>query len=640
MITAMTTALKQRILVVDDNEAGRYATCRLLRQAGYDVMEAATGEDALEQTTKAHPDLVLLDVRLPDINGLEVCGRIKGSPETASTPVLQMSASVADATSRAAALDGGADAYIATPIEPKVLVATVRALLRLRSTEQKLHEAALEWKATFDAIHDGVATVDMTGCIQRSNAALPAMLGLKPEDVSGRNLDELIPPQGDAAAIVKLLEAGRHFCVERLSGKRSYDINVDPLLDNDGTPRGGVAIIADTTERKELDIKMRETQKLESIGLLAGGVAHDFNNLLMGILGNASLAIDMLDNPAGARSAMQDVIRATERAAELTRQLLAYAGKGRFVVGPVNLSSLVQELVPLIQAGIPRQVRMDLRLARDLPGIEADKAQLEQLAMNLIINAAESIDGDGLVTVTTHRRNVSPDERGDFVSEHEIAGSYLALVVTDTGIGMDEETRERIFDPFFSTKFLGRGLGLSAALGIVRGHKGAIRVKSTPGKGTTFEVLFPAGTAAQDEDTREPQTAERGRPTILVVDDEEIIRNLLLAALETRGYRVLLAENGAEALNMFSRSAQDISLVLLDLVMPVMSGDSVLPHLFLMKPDIRVMVSSGQDPEECVRKLKEPRISAYLQKPYRVDTLLAKMQAALSGGDEVKTAGG
>jgi two-component system, cell cycle sensor histidine kinase and response regulator CckA len=637
----MSTVLKQRILVVDDNEPGRYATCRLLRQAGYDVVEAATGAEALEQTAAAHPDLVLLDVRLPDINGLEVCGRIKAAPETSSTPVLQMSASVADATSRAAALDCGADGYIATPIDPKVLVATVRALLRLRLTEQKLHEAAVEWKATFDAIHDGVATLDMRGCIQRSNAALPAMLGLKPEDASGRNLDELIPPQGDAATIGKLLEAGNRFCVERLAGKRSYEISVDPMFDKNGNPRGGVAIISDITERKELNIKMREAQKLESIGLLAGGVAHDFNNLLMGILGNASLAIDLLDTPAAARSAMQDVIRATERAADLTKQLLAYAGKGRFVVGPVNLSSLVQELVPLIQAAIPRQVRLDLRLARDLPGIEADKAQLEQLAMNLIINAAEAIEGDGLVTVsTTYRRTIPPGDRAGFMSEHDIAGSYIALEVTDTGIGMDEQTRERIFDPFFSTKFLGRGLGLSAALGIVRGHNGAIRVKSTPGKGTTFEVMLPAATAVEAEDTRQPQTAAHGCPTVLVVDDEEIIRKLLVAALESRGYRVLLAENGAEALNIFSRSAQDISLVLLDLVMPVMSGESVLPHLFLMKPDIRVMVSSGQDPEECIRKLNEPRISAYLQKPYRVDILLSKMEAFLAGGDEVNVARG
>jgi len=380
---------------------------------------------------------------------------------------------------------------------------------------------------------------------------------------------------------------------------------------------------------------MREAQKLESIGLLAGGVAHDFNNLLMGILGNASLALDMLGaHDHSTRDAIEDVVRATERAAELTRQLLAYAGKGRFVVGPADLSSLVRELVPLIQASIPRKVRLILQLANDLPGIEADKAQLEQLAMNLIINAGEAIEGDGTVTVTTFVRRIEPADRGLFLSDHELSGSYVTFEVRDTGMGMDDETRQRIFDPFFSTKFLGRGLGLSAALGIVRGHKGAIRVESAPGRGTTFEVIFPAGDAVPTRPPRESRPVESGQGTILVVDDEEIIRNLLVATLQSRGYKVLLAENGAEALTVFSRNIREVSMVLLDLVMPVMSGDEVLPHLFIMNPAVRVVVSSGQDPEECMRKLHDPRVSAYLQKPYRVATLLAKVHELLAGGEK------
>ncbi len=342
----------------------------------------------------------------------------------------------------------------------------------------------------------------------------------------------------------------------------------------------------------------------------------------------------MLDSSASARSAIEDVIRATERAAELTRQLLAYAGKGRFVVGPVNMSTLIQQLMPLIQASIPRQVRLDLQLADNLPSVQADKAQIEQLAMNLIINAAEAIEGEGGVTVITRARNVGTEEGKQFVSDEELRGGYISLEVRDTGVGMDKETRQRIFDPFFSTKFLGRGLGLSAALGIVRGHKGAIRVDSTPGRGTTFEVLFPAGAPFVMQQAPPPQEVKNGHGTILVVDDEEIIRNLLVAALQSRGYRILLAENGAEALTIFSRNAKDISLVLLDLVMPVMSGDAVLPHLLIMKPDVRVIVSSGQDPEECMRKLREPRVSGYLQKPYRMGALMAKLQEVLGSAEK------
>jgi CheY-like chemotaxis protein len=630
MNTLVRTAPKHRILVVDDNDAGRYAISRLLRQAGYEVVEAATGQDALRQASDQRPDLVLLDVRLPDINGLEVCGRLKADPETSSTPVLQMSASVVDASSRAAALDGGADGYISTPVEPVVLVATVRALLRLRVSEQKLHEAAMEWQSTFDAISDGVATLDAHGRVQRFNAPLPAMLQVDPEVLGGQLLDNLIPPGPEDPPIRQVLERHHRAYMERSLGGRFFEITIDPMGAPGTEARGGVAILTDITDRKAMDQQMRETQKLESIGLLAGGVAHDFNNLLMGILGNASLAMDMLGSPEKARRALQDVVRASERAAELTRQLLAYAGKGRFVVGTVSLSETIQQLAPLIQASIPRKSRLVLRLREDLPGIEADKAQIEQLAMNLIINAGEAIDGDGTVTVTTRMRRVDPAERGQYIAQQELDGYYVVMEVRDTGKGMDEETRRRIFDPFFSTKFLGRGLGLSAALGIVRGHKGAIRVQSAPGQGTTFEVLFPAGTAVTTDAEPETTVTVSGQETVLVVDDEELIRNLLVATLEGRGYKVLLAENGAEALTVFTRNLKEISLVVLDLVMPVMSGDEVLPHLFIMKPDVRVLVSSGQDPDECARKLREPRVAAYLQKPYRVSTLLSKVQEILA----------
>jgi PAS domain S-box-containing protein len=625
----MTAQTKQRILVVDDNEAGRYATGRLLRQAGYDVIEAGTGNDALRRVSEELPDLVLLDVRLPDINGVEVCGRIKASPATASTPVLQMSASLADAGSKVAALDGGADAYISTPIEPAVLLATVRALLRLRAAEQAVRDAALDWQSTFDAIADGVALLDAQGAVQRHNAALPAMLGRSPGEVAGRVLDDLIPPAADES-IANILQRLNRSHVERMMGERSFAITVDPMTDANGELRGGVAIIADITERKQMDQRLWEAQKMESIGLLAGGVAHDFNNLLMGILGNASMAMDSLGSPAKVREALQDVVRASERAAELTRQLLAYAGKGHFVVGPVDLSSLLRQMAPLIQSSIPRKVGLVLNLAPGLPGIEADKAQLEQVAMNLIINAAEAIEGEGKVTVTTGIRRVDAIERRHFLTDQELDGCYVALEVRDTGAGMDEETRRRIFDPFFSTKFLGRGLGLSATWGIVRRHRGAIRVNSAPGQGTTFQVLFPGAAEILVPEEPQPAAVPTGKGTILVVDDEEMIRTLLLAALTRQGYEVMLAENGAEALTIFSRHADRISLVVLDLVMPVMAGDELLPHLFIFKPNVRVIVSSGQDPSECMRRLSEPRVAGYLQKPYRPDALVRKIQELLT----------
>jgi PAS domain S-box-containing protein len=622
----------QHILVVDDNEAGRYAVGRVLRQAGFEVTEAGTGSEALWRAAREQPDLVLLDVRLPDIPGLEVCRRIKSLPETCSTPVLQMSASAVDDGSRVAALEAGADGYIASPVEAPVLVATVRSLLRIRTAEQALQESAAEWQATFDAIRDGVALLDVHGVVERFNAALPTLLGLQQREIAGRSLDELIPPATGDPPLFANLENLCRTKAERVLGGRTFSIAIDPRADLAEKRRGSVAIVTDITDRKQMDQQLRHSQKLESIGLLAGGVAHDFNNLLVGILGNASLALDSLKDPEKTRPLLEDVVRASERAAELTRQLLAYAGKGRFVAGPIDLSTLIRELAPLIQPSVPRKVRLTLDLTRDLPPIHADRTQIEQLAMNLMINAGEAMQGEaGSVSVSTSVRKVTADEMGAFLTDHKQDGDYVVLQVRDTGCGMDEETLKHIFDPFFTTKFLGRGMGLSAALGIVRGHKGALKVTSAPAQGTGFEVLFPVcGTAATQARPCERVTVVRGRGTILVVDDEEIVRNFLRQALTRAGYDILLAENGVEALSVFSRNASRISLVLLDLVMPVMSGEEALPHLLTMKPDVPVVVSSGQSEEECMRKMQKPRVAGFMQKPYNFNSLAAKVQEVLA----------
>lgn len=627
----MTKPETHRILVVDDNEAGRYALARVLRRAGFETLEAGTGAEALSRVNRDHPDLVLLDVGLPDMSGVQVSQRIKASPATRSTTVLQISASAVDASSQVAALEGGADGYITSPIEPAVLVATIRAMLRARTAEKALQEAVREWQATFNAIQDGVALVDAEGRLQRYNAGLMELLGSNGADIHGRKLDELIRPAAGEQSLFQALEGLRRTTLERTTSERSFNITVDPMLTESQTQDGGVAIVTDVSESKRIDQQLRHSQKLESIGLLAGGVAHDFNNLLMGILGNTSLALDSLDDPEQAAQLLQDVVRASERAADLTRQLLAYAGKGRFITGRIDLSSVIQEMLPLIQASIPRKVDLQLRLGRDLPTIQADKAQIEQLVMNLLINAGEAIGNDGgKVEVSTGVRNVSVDELADYFSETNQESDFVFLRVTDTGCGMDEETVKRIFDPFYTTKFLGRGLGLSATLGIVRGHKGAIKVTSAPSAGAEFEVLFPAIANRPEPQTLKTEDAPaRGNGAVLVVDDEEIVRKVLQQILARAGYEVLVAENGAEAIRIFAKNAKRICLVVLDLVMPVMSGKEALPHLLTMKPGIPIIVSSGQSEGECMRELQEPRIAAFLQKPYRPSTFAAKVQEVM-----------
>ena len=623
-----------RVLLVDDDEAGRYARRRVLEHAGYQVAEAGSGVEALRRVRETEPELVLLDIRLPDISGLEVCRRIKENPQTALLPVLQISASFCDDKAKVAGLEAGADGYIAEPVKPALLVATVGAFLRMRRAEQAAHERTLEWQVTFDAINDGVALVDTRGQVVRANRALGDLFQRQHGDLTGVALDELLPVGSDEP-IWHRLEAGGRQCVERRAGDRIFVLNIDPVRNEDGTLRGGVCILCDITERKLMDEQLWHTQKLESIGVLAGGVAHDFNNLLMGILGNASLALESAGDPAAWERALEDIIRASERAADLTRQLLAYAGKGRFVVRPVNLSTLVSAMVPLVQASFSRKVAIVLNLAGNLPAIEADKTQVEQIVMNLLINAAEAIgEKGGALEVTTRRRYFPHDVRQDYIAGGEIKGSYVSLEVRDDGAGMDGETLRRIFDPFFTTKFMGRGLGLSAVLGIMRGHNGAIRVSSAVGRGTRFELLFPGVRTAlariEEADICEPAGAGQGR--VLVVDDEEVVRNFFRSALERYGYEVVVASDGDEALRIFYEAPDSFSLVLLDMVMPVMSGKDVLPLLREKRPDVRVVVTSGQVEEEVRRELGQWVIAGFIQKPCALQAFIARIRA-FSGGD-------
>ncbi len=403
----------------------------------------------------------------------------------------------------------------------------------------------------------------------------------------------------------------------------------------DGPPHyPWVCFVVDLAERKRLEQRLRESQKLESIGLLAGGVAHDFNNLLTGILGNASLALDELSPVHPVRPILENVILASERAAHLTRQLLAYSGKGRFLIQPINLSELVREIASLLRLTIPKKVHLRLDLDDKLPPVEADSSQIQQLIMNLVLNGAEAIgDGIGAVLVTTGVRTVDETYTQSALMRDELApGNYVYLEVHDTGCGMDEQTKAKIFDPFFTTKFTGRGLGLAAALGIVRGHKGDIKVYSTPGRGSTFKILLPAAAGGYEEAGQEsPRQELQGQGTVLIVDDEDIVLRTGKAALERYGYRVLTAANGLEALEVFRAASGEVSLVLLDMTMPVMNGEETLVELTRIRPDVRVMVSSGYNELEAVRRFGGTGVAAFIQKPYTSAQLAGKVKAVLEG---------
>jgi PAS domain S-box-containing protein len=410
------------------------------------------------------------------------------------------------------------------------------------------------------------------------------------------------------------------------------------LRDDAGQPIRRLGTVMDITaehlaeeEKARIERKLQETQKLESLGVLAGGIAHDFNNLLTGILGNASLA--RLDVPptSPVQTSLEQIELVAQRAADLCKQMLAYSGKGRFIVQRLDLSVLVRDTADLLRLSISKNSVLKFSLEAGLPAINADATQMRQILMNLIINASEAIgENSGVITITTGVMNADRAYLTEaFLSPNIPEGDYVFLEVSDNGSGMDAETRARIFDPFFTTKFTGRGLGLAAVLGIVRGHQGALKVYSELGKGTTFKLLLPRteGSAERLPTRHDASRAWRGAGTILVVDDEDSVRSVASRMLSALGFHVLTASNGCEALEVFFPHRDEIVGVLLDLTMPQLDGAATFTELRRMKPDIRVILMSGFNEQDAINRFAGKGLAGFVQKPFKAETLQAKLRA-------------
>ena len=509
------------------------------------------------------------------------------------------------------------------------------------------HRVETQYRMITETARDAIITIDEASTILFVNNAAIRLFGYSSDELIGKSLTMLMPASYHAphkAGLARYAGTGER--------RISWTATSFPGLHRDGQEiklemSFGEAydagrwvftgVLRDVTDRSRLEEKLRHTQKLESLGVLAGGVAHDFNNLLTGILGNASLALETLPPDSSSHKLLEDLLDATYRAANLNRQLLAYAGKGRFVVEPVNLSTLVDELSPLLRASIPRTVQLRLDLDHHVPSVMADVVQLNQVVMNLVINGAEAVpEGrDGTVRVAVRPQILDAARIEQTLAGEDLTpGAYVSLEVHDTGIGMTPDVQARVFDPFFTTKFTGRGLGLSAVLGIVRGHRGTLKVTTTLGQGSTFKLLFPARSGAGVKDARTASQSRHsllGTGTILVVDDEEIVRRTATSALEHAGYTVLQAGNGREAIAVYEEQQGNIDLVLLDMTMPVMSGEETLGALRTRYPDVKVVLSSGFDEIEASQRFADKRLAGFLQKPYAARTLLERVKKLLGG---------
>jgi len=417
-----------------------------------------------------------------------------------------------------------------------------------------------------------------------------------------------------------------------------------PMRDQQGKVDGLLVITRDVTqmkrneaEQRELARRLQETQKLESLGLIAGGIAHDFNNLLTIILGNANIARLELPSDSNIRECVSRIEATSLRAADLCKQMLAYSGKGLFVIRRINVSKLLEEMTELLQLSVAKKVNLRFELDTSLPAVLADSTQLQQILMNLVTNASEAIgDRDGAICIRSTLAQVDRKLLRDLSPATNIAdGKYVLLEVTDNGCGMTPEIQERIFDPFFSTKFAGRGLGLAAVLGIVRSHRGAISVHSEVGRGSSFKLFLPPVEGLPEEEARslEPTSNWKGRGTILLAEDEEGVRVTTADLLRAGGFSVDVAESGRTAIDKFRMAPQRYKAILLDFAMPDGDGAEAFHEIRAIQPEAIILVMSGYNSQDVLDRFKGKGLNGFIQKPFQADSLIAAIRKVLEGGE-------
>ncbi len=495
-----------------------------------------------------------------------------------------------------------------------------------KQTERALRESEEKYRTVLEASPDSVVVYDMEGKVIYLNPAFTRVFGWTLEELAGKTIGNVPEEnQPETRMMLDKVMAGEAF-----SGIQSrrytkggsivhVSISAAVYRDREGTPMGSVFNLRDITEQKKLEARLQQAQKMEAVGTLAGGIAHDFNNLLMAIQGNVSLMLFNVKPSHPYYERLKSIEKQIERGAKLTSQLLGYARGGKYEVKPIHLNRLVEETADAF-GRTKKEITIRRALAEDLFAMEADEGQIEQILLNLYVNAADAMPGGGQLILKT--RNATHEEIID--KPYEVKpGNYVLLTVTDAGTGIDKETQQRIFEPFFTTKEMGRGtgLGLASVYGIVKGHGGYIEVNSRKGRGTTFSIYLPASEKRVSKPLKGGERVIRGTETILLVDDEETVLDLGAQMLEQLGYAVIEAKGGAEAIEIYKTRRDDIDLVMLDMIMPEISGGEVCVAIKEINPHARVLLSSGYSVEGQASAILKRGCDGFIQKPFSVEKL-------------------
>ena len=526
---------------------------------------------------------------------------------------------------------------------PSVLRGFLFDVTERKLAEEAQRESEERYRVVAKTATDAIITVDSDFQIVFANPASEAIFGYERLDLIGQSLTRLIPAflgagssSGDGLSKVVEVEGlkanGTRFPLEVSFGEMLKDGEVQYTgIFRDITSRKNAE-----EERKRMETQMQHTQKLESLGVLAGGIAHDFNNLLVGILGHAEIALMDLPDGNPARPPVEEIGLAARRAADLTNQMLAFSGKGKFLVQTLSLNHAGEEMNHLLRTFISKRAQLSFNLSELQPAVVGDPSQIRQVLMNLITNASDSLgDANGEIKVATGVMSVTPEWlQGAYVEVEDPGARYAYIQVEDSGCGMDEETQRRIFDPFFTTKFTGRGLGLAAVLGIVRGHKGAIKVASKVGKGTTITVLFPLAeeaphAAAEPAKPLAGTASRRFKATVLLVDDDETVRQVGRTILQRYGFTVFTACDGQDGVEVFAQHADEIDVVILDMTMPNLNGEEAFREMQRIRPHVRALLSSGYSEQEATSKFQAAGLAGFIQKPYYAADLTSKISEVL-----------
>lgn len=662
-----------RILIIEDNPIDRDLCKRMLRVAQqrsagvFECVEGEHGRAGLEEYRRVRPDCVMLDLHLPDIDGLELLRSILSEPD--ACPVIVMTAYGNEQVAVQAMKAGAADYLVKGSITGEVLAHVIENALEKRGLQREVErqrvaieqrnrqlEQALEretaarreveqsesrYRTLAEAMPQLVWTADHPGGRwDYVNQRWTSLTGAPAREAFDSGWLEFIDPE-DRSRVADAWRSAveRGTAVELECRIRAADqtprwqlMRAVPLM-QDVLPVKWLGTFTDVDDQRRTEQLLHHRQKIESIGILAGGVAHDFNNLLVGIIGGLSYALDVMPADHELRPILELAFKSGERAAQLTRQMLAYAGKGANRIEDVDLGKNLHATWELIHASLPRSIDLKVVIPPDLPAIRTDPAQLQQIIMNLILNASEAIPQERHGLVVVRAGVVRLTEARSTLNGDVVPGEYVELEVRDNGMGIDPALLNKIFDPFFSTKFTGRGLGLAAVQGIVRSNHGSIEVSSVQGQGATFRVLLPSSArrSATTSSSAAEDVAAPGKARVLVVDDEPVVCNTARAILEHSGYAVEVVYSGQEALDRIDVS-QDFSLVLLDLNMPGLDGRATFEAIRSAHPELKVLICSGYSDREARNRFHDRRVEGFLQKPFQARSLARMVAEVLGNG--------